>query len=107
MTLPSRRSSETRRTACSIVTGIQHKGHNGHKGKTYFFVEVLGVLGVLGVASPVVAGFEDDSRRERPLMAWTVDPDVVDPRLHAEGVEQPVVVVGEAVDFVDRDIELV
>ena len=40
-------------------------------------------------------------------MARPVDADVLGPRLHAEGVEQPVVVVRVAVELVDRDVELV
>ena len=44
---------------------------------------------------------------EPPGVARTVDADVLGPRLHAEGVEQAVVVVRIAVDLVDRDVELV
>ena len=41
------------------------------------------------------------------MVARPVDADVVDPRLHPEGVQQPVVVVREAVALVDGDVELV
>ena len=40
-------------------------------------------------------------------MARPVDADVLQARLHAERVQQPVVVVGRAVALVDGDVELV
>ena len=46
-------------------------------------------------------------RRELPAVARPVDADVLAARLHAERVEQPVVVVRIAVARVDRDVELV
>src|SRR3954453_12698567 len=45
--------------------------------------------------------------REAPLVARAIYADVLRARLHAERLEQPVVVVWIAVELVDRDVELV
>src|SRR5258708_26322058 len=55
----------------------------------------------------VTAWLELHRRRKGPPMARSVDADVVDGRLQAERVEQAVIVVGEAVALVDRDVDLV
>src|ERR1035437_6573582 len=64
-------------------------------------------LAIKWTASVVVtAGWKLQVRRERPVMTRPVDADVVRPRLHAEGVQQPVVVVRSAVALVDGDVQL-
>src|SRR5215813_8478509 len=45
--------------------------------------------------------------REAPLVPRPVDADVLRPRLDAERVEEPVVVVGIAVQLVDGNVQLV
>src|SRR5262245_27890158 len=50
---------------------------------------------------------ERDPGRERPMMLRPVDADVGRPRLHAERVEQPVIVVRIPVARVDGDIQLI
>src|SRR5215467_3332952 len=51
--------------------------------------------------------FELHVAGEAPGVLRTIDPDVLRARLHAERVQQPMVVVREAVLLVDADIELV
>src|SRR4051794_16245462 len=50
---------------------------------------------------------EADAAREAPAVARTIDADVLGARLDAEGVEQPVIIVGEAVELVNGDVHLV
>src|SRR5688572_24049679 len=50
---------------------------------------------------------EFDIWRKRPGVAWTVNPHFLAARLHAECVEQTVIVVRVSVSLVDGDIELV
>ena len=83
--LPAARSRATRSTACS-------RRH-----------DVLGVLCVLCVLDVS----EANGIREAPSMAGAIDADVVHARLHAERIQQPVIVVRVAVALVHGDIELV
>ena len=50
-------------------------------------------------------GVERDPARERPAVGGPVDADVLDPALHAEGVEAAVIVVGRAVAPVGGHVE--
>src|SRR5262245_32760805 len=50
---------------------------------------------------------EANARRKRPAVMRTIDAHVRRPRLHAKGVEKPVVVVWIAVAGVNGDVELV
>src|SRR5689334_5712572 len=54
----------------------------------------------------VVTG-ELDRRREAPRVVGTIDADVLGTRLHAEGVEQTMIVEGVAIEPVDRDVQFV
>src|SRR5438105_3533303 len=44
------------------------------------------------------------TRRKAPPMARAIDADIVNARFDAEGVKQAVIIVREAVAFVDRDV---
>src|SRR5262245_43655810 len=50
---------------------------------------------------------ERDALGESPLVSRTINPDVLRPRLHTERVEQPMVVVGIAVELVNGNVNLV
>src|SRR5262252_333097 len=57
--------------------------------------------------APSALRLEDDAVGERPRMPRPVDADVVDAGLDAEGIEQAMVVVRDAVALVHGDVDLV
>ena len=68
---------------------------------------LFAALGHAISATRSTGSLEPDVRRELPAVFGPVDAHVLGARLHAEGVEQPMVVVRIAVELVRRDVDLV